>query len=865
MRFVRIEPGSLMMGGDGRSVPAALIEDMAYPTKAKLRELYPKDDPNGFWVNLENLRYGDVDEQPQHEVTIAHPFYIGVWEVTNIEYELFDPGHYELRGKNGLSKADDEAVVNVSWHDANAFCRWLSKKEGVPYRLPTEAEWEYACRAGTTSLFCTGDSLPTVFDKNQQRVENFSRPPAVDLAVGKTPPNAWGLHDMHGNVEEWCWDWYGPYEPGPQTDPIGRVEGDFKVTRGGSHSTELYYLRSANRSGNIPDDRHCLIGFRVVLGAMPQTRPLAGPAPQLFQQNVSQKIPPDLTEGRDPEKPYFNGPRMLVKMPPHDRGPLYPHHNHFMSITDCPNGDLLAIWHTCVNEKGRELAVAGSRLRYGQEQWESASLFWDAPDRNDHGHALWYDGKDTFYHFNGLGITARSVALIMRTSRDNGVTWSKARLLNPEHGNHRMPVESVFETMEGHFVLACDKGGDTVAWVSKDKGLTWDYGSRTDGMHGGIVQLRDGRLMALGRGGAKADRNKMPMSISADMGKTWQHFTAPFPPISGGQRLVLLRLKEGPLFMASFAQDGMNITDASGRTRTIYGLYAAVSEDEGKTWPYRRLISADCTDRGVETIGGGLISLDAQNAEHVGYLSVCQTPNGLIHLISSRQHYTFNLKWLNTPPPAAPRLPIAETLDVRKELQTVYQPFEMPTRLNRWRYVGKGCEPDAVSLPSVGMMKITNGGRWSNHGDWHFANSLDVKRGFTVEIAVQLLQEKDRAGGVELSAVVRTGNLTASSYTISITPSAVYYRAAGKNKRTIAQYLDNTDAMHAYRLAVRNDTSVQIYRDNELLAVERAHLIRGWTKPARGTFIEWGQDNDSPDALIGHVAHDLRGACRPPR
>lgn len=99
---------------------------------------------------------GEFDERPVHTVTIIRPFSLAATEVTNAQYEQFDPAHRALRGKRGISREDDEAVVFVSWHDAVRFCQWLSEKEGRPYRLPTEAEWEFACRAGTTTAYSTG-------------------------------------------------------------------------------------------------------------------------------------------------------------------------------------------------------------------------------------------------------------------------------------------------------------------------------------------------------------------------------------------------------------------------------------------------------------------------------------------------------------------------------------------------------------------------------------------------------------------------------------------------------------------------------------------------------------------------------------
>ncbi len=631
MEFVRIEAGSFDMGFDG-----TLPEDVA----------------GRSWRTS-----GDADERPVHRVTVSRPFFMGAVEVTNAQYEEFAPDHKALRGKLGFSADDDEAVVFVSWQEAAAFCEWLSKKEGLPYRLPTEAEWEYACRAGTTTFYNTGDTLPAEYLQNAgmswypDPVRSVDEP-KITLHVGKTPPNAWGLHDMHGNVEEWCFDWYGPYAEGPQTDPVGRAEGDFRVARGGSHSTEPYYLRSANRSGTLPGDRNWVIGFRVALGELPATTPLPSVPPKRWQEDVTAQRSAVST---DPDTPYFSGPQQYVHISADASGPIFAHHNHCPALVECPNGDLLAIWYSCIEEPGRELCIVASRLRAGQEEWDEADLFWDAPDRNDHASALWFDGDQTLYHFNGLSVAATwgNLATVMRTSTDNGVTWSKAKLINPEHGLRHMPIESVFRTQEGAILLPCDAvtggNGGTAIHLSYDNGATWtDPGGTIAGIHAGVVQLRDGRLMALGRGDTIDGR--MPKSISEDIGKTWKVTPSDFPPIGGGQRLVLTRLQEGPLFFASFAQE-VPFTDATGAERTGTGLFGALSFDDGETWPIRRLITNDGAGRQVETTDGALFLMDGDHAEPRGYFSVCQGDDGRIHLIGSRQHYVFNLAWLKTPPP----------------------------------------------------------------------------------------------------------------------------------------------------------------------------------------------------------------------
>jgi len=654
MELVRIEPGAFTMGFGEGDLPKAVAD----PTDA--------DGRSRIWVPPK----GDYDERPVHKVTISKPFYMGICEVTNDQYEMFDKTHIYLRGKHAFSVDNDEAVVFVSWHEARAFCDWLSAKEGLPYRLPTEAEWEYACRAGTATPYWSGDAPPEGCVKNPsnswypdpERGRGWEE--VVKLHVGKTPPNPWGLREMHGNVEEWCHDWYGPYLPGDQSDPVGRADGLFRVTRGGSHGTVAFYLRSANRMATLPEDTSWFIGFRVVLGEMPATPPApAEPAP-LYQQNVKQQVPADVTKGPDPDVPYFRGPRPFIKIQEGSLGPLFSNHNHHSAIAECPNGDLLAMWYTTVTERGRELAVAASRLRYGADEWEPASPSWDVPDRNDHAPALWCDGK-TLYHFNGFSTAATwsPLAIMMRTSTDNGATWSRPRIIIPDHTRRHQIVESVFRTREGYLVLPADAtprgDGGTSIHISRDGGLTWaDAGGTIAGIHAGVSQTDDGDLIAFARGDPmtipgpsaffpfEADRKEgavhhMPMSVSSDMGKTWVYRASPFPPINGGQRLALLRLKEGPHFLASFAtkpdEDDpevppVTVTDASGTQHRIFGLFGALSYDGGKTWPVIRSISD----------------------EPKGYMSVCQGLDGVINLTTSKNHYAFNQTWLETSAPAEP-------------------------------------------------------------------------------------------------------------------------------------------------------------------------------------------------------------------
>lgn len=616
----------------------------------------------------------DYDEAPVHKVSITSPFKMGKTAITNTQYEVFRPEHVILRGKNGVSFGDDEAVVNISFDDAMAFCQWLSEREKKHYRLPTEAEWEYACRAGTYTLFSTGDGLPAAFQRNQKVVRNYA---PVSLKVGQTPPNAFGLYDMHGLVEEWCQDWYGPYLPGDQRNPAGPLEGLYRVTRGGSHNTPEHYLRSANRMAMIPSDKQSLTGFRIVESAMPLQHYEKKQLPPLYATNVSQQR---FAWKKVPAKtPVFMPPIPFVIQPPCDSPTPFYRHNHQPALTWCDNGDLLAIWFSANEENGRGMVVLASRLRTGATAWDEASLFFKVPDRNMTGSALLNEGKGHLYHFNGVEAAGdwQNLAIAMRTSTDNGATWSTPRLIAPEHAKRHQVIAGTLLTKEGWIVQACDAGPDgdagSAVQISKDGGKTWAdpwdgapkpsfeegaTGSTIAGIHAGIVQLKNGHLMALGRScniKNKEGQWRMPMSISSDGGKTWRYTATELPPIDGGQRLVLMRLHEGPLLVVSFtdhpqrtpvADRGMSFKGKDGKMYKGYGLYAALSYDDGKTWKVKKLLT-DGTFRHLN--GGawtGYFNMDRTHAEPRGYLAGTQSPDNMIHIVSSRLHYRFNLVWL---------------------------------------------------------------------------------------------------------------------------------------------------------------------------------------------------------------------------
>jgi formylglycine-generating enzyme required for sulfatase activity len=194
-------------------------------------------------------------EGPQHAVTITKPFYMGVTEVTEEQYET-------VVGRNPSQFMGPTNPVNtLCWDDAIAFCSTLSEKTHKTVRLPTEAEWEYACRAGSTTRFSFGDS-DNALDEYAWYTGNWA---GTIHPVGQKKPNAWGLYDMHGNVWEWCQDWFGAYAARAVTDPGGPSSGSGCVVRGGSANSYPHLCHSAARREHSKGDRYLNVGFRVCL------------------------------------------------------------------------------------------------------------------------------------------------------------------------------------------------------------------------------------------------------------------------------------------------------------------------------------------------------------------------------------------------------------------------------------------------------------------------------------------------------------------------------------------------------------------------------------------------------------------------
>ena len=245
MKLVRIEPGTFLMGLDSE-------------LSKEVGPLHPLGGP--MYV--------------QHRVRLTKPYYLGAFEVTNKQYDQYDTQHMHRRPKYQLvPDGDNHPVEPITWRDAQMFCRWLSAKEGRLYRLPTEAEWEYACRAGTTNRTYWGDNVQDRTkanfggDRKSSHAQYAEDGFEYTAPVGSFPPNPWGLYDMIGNSWEWAQDWYSVFTTNDAVDPQGPPTGHCRVDKGGSWRGALHYTSSALRDGDDPGDVKDIRGFRVACEA----------------------------------------------------------------------------------------------------------------------------------------------------------------------------------------------------------------------------------------------------------------------------------------------------------------------------------------------------------------------------------------------------------------------------------------------------------------------------------------------------------------------------------------------------------------------------------------------------------------------
>jgi len=604
-----IPAGTFIMGADATPLPATVTQN--------------------FGVMSTRPEHGDYDELPAHSVRITNAFRISITQVSPAEFQQFNPTYVP-------GEATPAYAAGVSYDQAVTYCAWLTRKTGKPWRLPTEAEWEYVARAGGKSIFGASDTMPK---------------PDV--------PNPWGIMNMGIGRPEWVADWYAPYQPGAQVNPVGAASGYTRSVRGGGldfrhtatkttpdlnvPATAPFFARAANRASMPPAyaPKEGNIGFRVVQAAPVTTKPT--PSQHFFFETaVKQQALRDNASltGPNPSKPWYHtheiSPNLQGKGMPGvgwnlGLAPGLGINYHNSAIQILPNGDAIAAYYnTPDREDDPDQTILIMRRRAGSEEWDmpepypqfadaalAAPIFWNDPT---HPGKIWM--------FWGFPRLIGAGPFCYATSNDNGATWSQVIFPYFPHKIGRyvsQPINSIVRAADGTIYLPTDStgrdadgnGSVSVVWASKDEGKTWyDTGGRTAGRHTTIALAKNGDL--LGYGGKNSNiEGRMPLARSTDGGKTWTKSKTPFDQLLSGERPSVIRLASGRLF---FVADS-NPTNEKHIHKD--GAYVALSDDDGESWLIKKLPADILT---------------------VGYTTATQGPDGLIHVITSKNKPDYEIE-----------------------------------------------------------------------------------------------------------------------------------------------------------------------------------------------------------------------------
>lgn len=611
-------------------IPMAQIPAGSFTMGADVAALSPTI-VNGFGVMSNRPAHGDFDEVPAHRVTITHAFSIATHLVTVKQFQQFDPSYQPVA-------AYPDYAAGISYNQAVAFCAWLSTKTGKPWRLPTEAEWEYAARAGKRTPFFTGDT-----------------PPAPGQA------NTWGVV-MGEGTPEWVADWYGPYPSAAQIDPTGPRHGYFRVVRGGGldfrkskpgemvPATAPYFMRSANRASMAPSyaPKNGNIGFRVVQAPNPTSHP--SPAAQFFFFADVKQTPlfpakslnlangPDPTRGPNPTTPFYHVhelfPNLNGKSMPDVgwRAGLAPglginYHNSAIQVL--ANGDVVAAYYnTPRNEDDPDQTVMVMRRRAGAEDWDMPEPWPDFADAACAAPVLWND-RGHLWLFFGFPRLIGAPPFAFTTSDDNGATWTPIEFPHftaPIGRYVSQPINSIVRAKNGTIYIPTDStgrdddgnGSISAVWATRDNGRTWyDTGGRTAGRHTTIV-MADNDETILGFGGKNSNIDgRMPLATSSDGGKTWAKSKTIFDPLASGERPSVIRLASGRLFFVA------DFNPHNEKHLHKDGAFVALSDDDGKTWEQKRLPADILT---------------------VGYVTATEGPDAVIHIATSKNIVNYEIE-----------------------------------------------------------------------------------------------------------------------------------------------------------------------------------------------------------------------------
>jgi len=526
-------------------------------------------------------------EKPQHLVQITKPFYLGVYEITQQQYE-------KVMGKNPTRfKGAKNPVDSMTWTEAVEFCRRLSelpeeKAAGHVYRLPTEAEWEYSCRAGTTTKYSLGDSDSQLgeyawFEKNSGDTTH---------PVGQKKVNSWGLCDMHGNVWEWCQDWYGSYPSGSVTDPQGPKSGSRRSLRGGAFNYQPSHVRSAVRDYALPGGRATVFGFRVArtynLSPAPVAKQKARPP---AKKTVASKLPKkkELVLGFALSLPGHTDCVTEVAWSPEGERLASGSFDRTVKVWDAASGKLLATLqgHTDVVH-GLAFSPDGKRL--ASSSWDRTVKVWDADSgglvgtlrghNNPVGCVAWSpDGKQLASSSDDRTVKVWDVASSMllatlqgHKSDITGVAWSPdGKRLASGSLDKTVKVWDVtsgglVDTLHGHTDRI-----DDVAWSPDGKRLassSWDRTVKVwDADSGGLVATLRGHNNAVRCVAFSPDGKQLASGSSDRTVKVWD--------VASSKLLATLQGHTDGVWQISWSPDGKRLVSGSqDKTVKVWDLEA---------------------------------------------------------------------------------------------------------------------------------------------------------------------------------------------------------------------------------------------------------------------------------------------------
>ena len=481
-------------------------------------------------------------------------------------------------------------------------------------------------------VFIDGQSVIDGWNTNGQRIAQFL------FKGGKNYPLE--IHYLkqkkRPSYMRFFWTW-----PGRQREPIPAQSLSFNPVD--SANVEL---RFSQLLASTVKPSH--IGFRVVQAELPATSALPRETP-FHMSGVRQKM--EASNFRSITNPYFRK-RFLLPIPPENTDKNLSRsagidsylsgHNHSPGLMALPNGDLLFVFFTATYEDEPEAALAATRLRYGSDQWDFPSRFVNFADVNDVSPLCWNDNGTLWLFFGNIHLNGR-YPFQWLNSKDNGASWSAVQFprFNGKIGPYSsQPITSAFRDENGTIYFGLDGLGSTsFLMVSNDEGRTWfDSKGRTGGRHTTFVRVNNDEIAGYGGKRSEID-GYMPVSLSNDKGRTWMISKSIFPALDSGQRPALIRLISGNLLLASDFQrdDGFQPPGVSQR-----GSFVALSQDEGKTWLIKKIPSGHEHAREDKRKG--------MQGETLGYASLTQTPNGMIHLATTMTHpalhFEFNEQWI---------------------------------------------------------------------------------------------------------------------------------------------------------------------------------------------------------------------------